>query len=237
MTTINIVHLYAKEMNIYGDNGNVQVLKQRLVWRGIPVKVHHIGVGDAMPDNAHIIIGGGGQDAGQSKIADDLQQKSQDLHRLSEAQVPMLMICGMYQMFGHYFKTYKGENIPGIGLLDVHTIAYKVRLIGNITSQTPWGEVVGYENHSGLTYLGNKAKTFGSTKLKQGNNGQDKTEGAWQNQVFGSYMHGPMLAKSPEFADYLLSCALKTAGTSLQLKDIDNKLEHSAAATAKRRPR
>lgn len=237
MKTINIVHLYAKEMNIYGDNGNVQVLSQRLNWRNIPVKIHHIGVGDIIPTDTHLVIGGGGQDAGQSNIADDLQQKAPTLHKLANAGVPMLMICGMYQMFGHYFKTGSGEKIPGIGILDVHTIAGEGRLIGNIVSQTAWGEIIGYENHSGLTYLGTLARSFGHTKIKQGNNGQDKTEGAVQNQVFGSYMHGPMLAKAPKFADHLLTIALSVAGVTINIQDIDDLSEQKAAKTAKSRPR
>lgn len=235
---LNIVHLYAKEMNIYGDNGNVQVLVQRLAWRDINVQVHRVGVGDLLPKNVHLIIGGGGQDAGQSQIAQDLQQKARALKELALAGVPMLMICGMYQMFGHYFKTHQGEKIPGIGLLDVHTIAGEGRLIGNIVTKTnDWGELVGYENHSGLTYLGDSAESLGSTIKNQGNNGDDCTEGARQNFVFGSYLHGPVLAKAPLFADYLLAQALAIAQLPTMLTPLDDVMEHLAAQSAKNRPR
>jgi CobQ-like glutamine amidotransferase family enzyme len=237
MKPINIVHIYPKEMNIYGDNGNVLVLQKRLEWRGIPVRTIHIGVGDKLPADTHIIIGGGGQDAGQSVIADDLQKKSDDLHNLAKAGVPMLMICGMYQMFGHYFKTQTDEKIPGIGLLDVYTVAKEGRLIGNIFTKTNWGKLVGYENHSGRTYIGANAQKFGIAKKSQGNNGIDETEGAFQYNVFGSYMHGPMLAKAPVFADYLIGLAIKNSGQPIVLKPLDDQLELSAARIAKKRPR
>lgn len=238
MTVINIVHLYAKEMNIYGDNGNILVLKKRLEWRGFKVKIHRIGVGDILPKDTHLIVGGGGQDKGQSIIADDLKSKSSILNDLAKRGVPMLMICGMYQMLGHYFKTSEGVKIPGIGLLDVHTIAGKGRLIGNITVHSEkFGELVGYENHSGLTYLGESAKAIGNTKKMQGNNGKDNTEGAAQYNVFGTYLHGPVLAKAPKFADYLLDLALLVADSKETLKVLDDTLENRAAQIAGNRPR
>jgi hypothetical protein len=238
MKIVNIVHLYPKEMNIYGDNGNILVLQKRLSWYGVQSKIHQVGVGDKLPTNVNIILGGGGQDTGQSKIANDLQQKAKALKSIADDGVPMLMICGMYQMFGHYFKTFSGDKIPGIGLMDLHTIAGDKRIIGNISvSTSDWGTLVGYENHSGRTILGKKAKSLGTTKIGQGNNGDDLTEGAVQNNIFGSYLHGPVLSRSPQFADYLLSLALESAGLSPIKKTLDDDLEHQAAEVAQKRQR
>lgn len=238
MKKINIVHLYPKEMNIYGDNGNVLVLQKRLAWRGVESRIHFVGVGDELPVDTHIIVGGGGQDKGQSVIADDLKIKQPMLKKLAKAGVPMLMICGMYQMFGHYFKTASGEKIPGIGIIDVHTVAGDGRIIGNIVDDTKsWGQLVGYENHSGRTTMGRGAEQLGVTKLKQGNNGDDGSEGAMQYNVFGTYLHGPMLAKSPLFADYLLGLAINAAGEKYILNSLDDSLELQSAEVAKKRPR
>ena len=224
-------------MNIYGDNGNLLILKQRLAWRGIAVKVIDIGLGDNLPAAVHLIIGGGGQDAGQSLIAADLQKKAATLRQMADDGVAMLMICGMYQMFGHYFKTQDGQEIPGIGILDLYTVGQAGRLIGNIFTKTEWGDVIGYENHSGRTYLGKDAGIFGRAEAGQGNNGTDKTEGAVCHNVFGSYLHGPLLAKAPLFADHLLEVALQHAGLDICLEALDNRLEAMAAETAKKRPR
>jgi len=235
---INIVHLYPQEMNIYGDNGNILVLVKRLEWQGLKANIINIGIGDKLPNNTHLIIGGGGQDAGQQLIAKDLQTKANTIAQMSRDGVPMLMICGMYQMFGHYFKTQSGETIKGIGLLDAYTVAGAGRLIGNITTQSQWGELVGYENHSGKTYLQAACEPLGITvEPQQGNNGQDKTEGAIVNHTYGSYLHGPLLAKAPEFADNILSQSLKIAGYSKSLSNLDDRLERQAAAIAKKRPR
>jgi CobQ-like glutamine amidotransferase family enzyme len=237
MKKINIVHLYPKEMNIYGDNGNILVLQQRLKWRGYQANVIKVGVGDKLPTDSHIIVGGGGQDKGQQIIAEDLQKKANNLADMANNLVPMLVICGMYQMFGRLFKTQRNEIIKGIGILDVETVAEPGRLIGNITVDTQWGELIGYENHSGRTYLDPSVKALGLTKPAQGNNGKDYTEGACVNNVFGSYLHGPLLAKSPAFADHILKASLNLTGINEAIKPLDDKLEHFAAQVAKTRPR
>jgi len=238
MSKVHIVHLYPKEMNIYGDNGNLLVLKKRLEWRGIDVQIHRVGIGDSFPDKVHLILGGGGQDKGQSDIADDLSSKAQHLRKYADAGVPMLMICGMYQMFGHYFKTADNEKIPGIGILDVHTVAGESRIIGNLSVETEqFGTLIGYENHSGRTHLGKFVKPVGMTKIGQGNNAEDGTEGAVYNNVYGSYLHGPVLTKSPEFADFLIKKALELTGELADFTQLDDSLEQAAASVAKQRPR
>jgi len=237
MTRVHIVHLYASEMNIYGDNGNVAVLRRRLEWRGIGVQVSRLGVGDALPADTHVIVGGGGQDAGQAVITDDLAAKGPDLRAAGDAGVPMLLVCGMYQMAGHYFAPFDAPRLPGVGLLDLHTEAGPTRLIGNVTVDSSIGTLVGYENHSGLTYLGPGARPLGTTALGRGNNGTDGTEGARRDNVIGTYLHGPVLAKAPALADHLLGKALEAAGMSRDLEPLDDSLAEQAARVARSRPR
>ena len=237
MTGVRIVHLYATEMNIYGDNGNVAVLRRRLEWRGIGVQVSRVGVGDPLPADTHVLVGGGGQDAGQAVITDDLAAKGPDLRARADDGVPMLLICGMYQMAGHHFAPYDAPRLPGVGLLDLHTEAGPTRLIGNVVARSDFGELVGYENHSGLTYLGSQARPLGQTALGQGNNGTDGTEGARRDNVVGTYLHGPVLAKSPALADHLLTAALAAAGMSHDLEPLDDSLAAQAAQVARGRPR
>lgn len=236
--TLVLVHLYPKEMNIYGDTGNVLVLSRRAEWRGIEVEVRHIGTGEPIPADADIIVGGGGQDAGQGAIQKDLQSKAVDLHRLANQGVVMLMICGMYQLFGRFFKTHEGEMIQGIGVLPLETLGGTERLIGNTHYEMPFGEVIGYENHSGLTRLDHERDALGSTLLGEGNNATDKFEGCRLQNVFGTYSHGPVLAKNPNFADELLRLALQRKyGEDFILKPLDDGLEWLAHETAKARPR
>lgn len=238
MKSVHIVQLYPKEMNIYGDMGNQLIASKRLEWRGIPHTVSYVGLGDAIPKDAALILGGGGQDAGQSAIEDDLQKKAADLHAMRDAGVPMLMVCGLYQLFGHRFVTHQGEDIKGVGVFDMETRATNDRLIGNVTVDSEWGQLVGYENHSGKTYLGADAKPLGKVVRGAGNNGDDGFEGVRVHNAFGTYMHGPLFSKNPAFVDMLLGYAIEIAGGDKNvLTPLDDEFATRAASIAATRPR
>ncbi len=235
--SIHIVHLYPKEMNIYGDTGNTLILRRRAEWRDIDVKVTLVGIGDLVPADADIIVGGGGQDSGQNKIQDDLLLKSKTLHRMADDGVVMFMVCGLYQLFGKSFTLLDGTIIKGISILPLATVAGEVRFIGNTLYDSEFGELVGYENHSGITTLDDPTQALSKVINGAGNNGQDKTEGCIVNNVFGTYSHGPALSKNPHLADELLSRSLNRKYPGTKLKDIDDTLELSAYKIAAKRPR
>lgn len=240
-TTINIVHLYASEMNIYGDTGNRLIIEYRFAERGYKTNIHFVGVGEELPSDTHILLGGGGQDKGQEIVSADLMQKRTSLESIRDAGVPMLLICGMYQLFGDYFRTSEGTEVPGIGLIDAHTIASGDRLVGNVVASSDFGELVGYENHSGRTYLGGRASPLGIIKKGGGNNGHDASEGARQVNIVATYLHGPILAKSPKLADWLIQKALQAAGcdenVELEPLAVIDSFARKAAQSAKLRPK
>jgi CobQ-like glutamine amidotransferase family enzyme len=237
MTSLTIVHLYPREMNIYGDTGNVLVLRKRLQWRGLAATLVPINVGDSLPTDADIVLGGGGQDAAQGDIGADFVGRATTLRAMADDGVVMLTICGTYQMLGHEFLTKDGHRIAGASVLDVVTKGSDRRLIGNNHVDTEWGRLVGFENHSGLTELGPAVRPLGSATAGRGNNGTDLTEGATRDNVFGTYLHGPVLAKSPEFADELLRRALVRRGQPGDLDPLPDELALTAAAVAVSRPR
>ena len=206
---IHIVQLYPRDMNIYGDWGNVLVLKQRLKWQGYNPVVTEYNPGDVFPSDADLIVGGGGQDSGQVVIQQDLQALAPTLRALADEGLPMLVICGLYQLFGRFFKTHDGVLIPGIGVLDIETHGGPDRLIGNVLSVSEeFGEIHGYENHSGQTFLGPDAKPLAVVRKGEGNNTKDDTEGARYKNVVASYLHGSLLPKNPAIADFLIEQAV-----------------------------
>lgn len=206
---IDIVSLYFNDMNIYGDTGNLLILARRLALSGFEPVIHPYNPGDAWPEHADIILGGGGQDSGQRRIQEDLHDRAALLRDLSIQGIPMLMICGMYQLFGKSFETIDGDIIPGIGVFDAETIGKTERLVGNIVEDSPkFGILVGYENHSGQTYLSGETTPLGKVTSGVGNNADDTTEGAIVNNVIGTYLHGPLLSKNPGVADFLIRTAV-----------------------------
>lgn len=236
--TITILHLYSNDMNIYGDHGNVLVLRQRLEWHGYKPQIIEYNSGDKFPDDIDIIVGGGGQDSGQTKIQTDLVAIGPKLCELANNGTPMLMICGLYQLFGKFFKTAEGEIIEGIGLLDIETFAKSERLIGNIiTHSEQFGDIYGYENHSGQTYLGDKVSALGHVRLGAGNNTSDDSEGARYKNVIGSYLHGSLLPKNPAIADFLIEKAVIKKYGEFSEGIIDDRFAELARKIALKRPR
>lgn len=234
--TLTVVHLYPAEMNIYGDRGNVMALHRRLEWRGLPHRIVEVGPGDPFDVSAaDIIFGGGGQDAGQLVVAADLRARSDDLHHATENGVVVLAICGTYQLLGRRFVTADGEEVTGIGILGLETVAGEGRLIGNVVVDSPHGRLVGFENHGGRTHLDPDQAPLGRVVRGRGNNGTTGEEGAVRRNVFGTYLHGPVLPKNPDLADELLRRALARHGIT-ELTPLDDRVEHAAARTAASRP-
>ncbi len=235
---ITILNLYSNDMNIYGDRGNVLCLQRRLEWYGYQPQVIEYNQGDIFPENVDIIIGGGGQDSGQEKIKVDLIKIGPKLKKLADDGVSMLMICGLYQLFGKFFKTSDGEIIEGIGLLDIETYGKSERLIGNIVTQSEsFGDIVGYENHSGQTFLGHNVQAFGRVRIGAGNNTSDVSEGARYKNVIGSYLHGSLLPKNPAVADFLIEQAAIRKYGDFNVKGLDDSYVGQARKIAIKRPR
>ena len=138
------------------------------------------------------LYGGGGQDSGQTIIKNDLLKRADELKQLATSGVPMLMICGMYQLFGRFFRTLKGEEIIGANILPIETIAGNERMIGNIVIKShEFGEIVGYENHSGQTFLDKETTPLGNVIKGAGNNMSDPYEGVRYHNIIATYLHGP----------------------------------------------
>ena len=238
-----IGYLYPDLMNIYGDTGNIIALKKRAEWRGIEVEVKNISIGDRIPTlhvgtRIDLYFFGGGQDQSQELVAKDLQKKATVLKEEVERGVPLLAICGGYQLLGEYYQPSSGPKLPGIDIFPAYTIAGDNRMIGNIviSSQDTNNFLVGFENHSGKTYLKEGATPLGTVKSGFGNNGEDHTEGCVYQNAIGCYMHGSLLPKNPELADWLLQKALEVKyRKEIKLKPLDDTLENEAHKAAIRR--
>ena len=222
---IHLVHMYPREMSIYGDLGNTRCLAARIRRHGYVPVVHQHHPGQPFPEMAHLVVGGGGQDSGQAKVEAYLEGIGDRLRRLADEGAAMLMICGMYQLFGKAFVTVEGRTLPGLGILDVTTRGNEQRMIGPVVLSTDVGDVVGYENHSGATTRGPGQAPFGRVRHGQGNDGADGTEGAVAGHVIGSYLHGPILPANPRLADTLIGWAAELAtGRAFEPGDLDDEV-------------
>jgi len=242
---LRAAHLYPDVMNIYGDRGNVIALRYRCEARGIAFALTGVNIGDPFdPDAFDLVLIGGGQDREQRRIAEDLVARGEGIRRAIDAGMPALAVCGGFQLFGHRYVDHEGGVIPGISVFDLetrHPGPVADRSIGDVILETPGGEVVGFENHGGRTYLGPGQEPFGRVKRGAGNNHEDGTEGARRGNAIGTYLHGSLLPKNPRLTDELILAALRRRyGPETTLAPLDDSTEsaaHENAATVTRRRR
>ncbi len=234
MTAFTVGWLYPDLMNIYGDRGNILTLLRRAEWRGFEPRLVELGRGasEQMAD-VDVFFFGGGQDREQALVYNDLlEYKREPLEKAVKEGAQVLAVCGGYQLLGHYYQTAGGQKFDGIGLIDVTTEAGSKRCIGDVVVQTSLeglspDTLVGFENHSGRTFLGKGVQPLGKVLMGKGNNGSDKTEGCVQGGVIGTYLHGSLLPKNPHLADYLIERALTRRGVA-GLSPLDDSVELAA---------
>jgi CobQ-like glutamine amidotransferase family enzyme len=244
--TLRLANLYPDVMNIYGDRGNVIALRYRSEARGIALVVENINVGDPFdPADYDLALIGGGQDREQRRIADDLVAKGPALRAAIDDGMAALAVCGGFQLFGHRYIDNEGGIIPGIGVFDLetrHPGPLADRCIGDVVIATELGEMVGFENHGGRTYLGPNQPPLGNVRRGFGNNAEDGGEGARYRNAYGTYLHGSLLPKNAPLADALLLAAFQRRyGADATLPPLDDAAESrahvAAVAVAERRAR
>lgn len=238
--TLTLGWLYPELMSTYGDRGNIIVLQKRCEWRGIEVKIERISLDTEYKilNTCDLLFMGGAQDTQQEIVNKDLfENKGKILREKIEKGIPGLFICGAYQFLGEYYKTAEGKKLPGLEIFPCYTEnpGNAPRLIGNIIVKPttynlqPTTSIVGFENHGGRTYLEKDAIPFAQVEKGFGNNGEDKTEGILFKNAIGSYLHGPILPKNPELADWLIEKALELKyGKEIQLEKLNDTLEKKA---------
>ena len=231
---LRICHLYPDVLNLYGDGGNIICIRQRLAWRGIDSDVQNVMIGDPLDlTDFDLLFIGGGQDFEQEVLLPDLRSgKDRDIRSAIQDGMPLLAICGGYQMLGQYYETYTGVRCDFIGALDLYTVGSQQRMIGNTayrcTDACGGSTIVGFENHSGKTWLGSSLQPLAQVIVGYGNNGEDHTEGARYLNVFGSYSHGPLLPKNPEFCDTLLTVMMERRYGTSDLEPLNDTAELAA---------
>jgi len=250
---LRICHLYPDLLDLYGDRGNILCLAARSRWRGIEADVRRVSLGEPLNlSETDILFLGGGSDREQGILFSDLQRHAGELQAAIADGLVVLAICGGYQLLGEYYQTASGDKIPGLGVLNLWTVAGSQRLIGNVLAELlpsaipgggqtglrgqtsasdqslPISTLVGFENHSGQTFLGEGVQPLVKVRAGYGNNGRDGGEGVRAWNVVGTYLHGPLLPKNPHLADFLLGLALQRRGLALPLSKLDDRLEQVA---------
>ena len=241
---IVVGHLFPDYLNIYADRGNMAVLESRAAWRGHQLEVLPLGAKVEIRPGVHdLFYVGGGQDREQELIAPALAEMGEALRAAVAGGAAALAVCGGYQLFGRFYRDQSGDELPGAGLLPLHTIAGERRMIGDVLLECELvpgqlRSLAGFENHAGRTYLDEGAEPLGRVLAGFGNDGQSGYEGCRAGRVIGTYLHGPLLPRNPWLADWLLAQALAhRTGEASQLDPLEDELEGEAHAVSADRAR
>jgi CobQ-like glutamine amidotransferase family enzyme len=241
---IVVGHLYPDYLNIYADRGNIAVLARRAAWRGHELEVHPISVGEPVEPGEHdLIYVGGGQDREQALVAEDLVAKADGVRAAVDGGAAVLAVCGGYQLLGRSYRDFHGEDLPGIGLFPLDTVAGDRRMIGDVLLECELEPgivrtLAGFENHAGRTRLDPGAEPLGRVVAGFGNDGESGFEGCRVGRAVGTYLHGPLLPRNPWFADWVLAQALAHRGGALPIfEPLPDDLEHEAHAVSAARAR
>jgi CobQ-like glutamine amidotransferase family enzyme len=239
---IVVGHLYPDYLNIYADRGNIAVLARRAATRGHELDVRALGAGEQIVPGVHdLFYVGGGQDREQALIAPDFAAKGERLRESVAGGAAVLAVCGGYQLLGAFYRDRLGNELPGAGLLPLHTLAGERRMIGDVLLECAWAggrTLAGFENHAGRTLLEDGAEPLGRVVAGFGNDGESGDEGCRAGRVIGTYLHGPLLPRNPWLADWLLgqSVAHRT-GDEPQFAPLADDLEREAHEVSARRAR
>lgn len=238
MTDFTIVHMYPDLLNLYGDRGNLICLQKRLAWYGYDCQIKSIGLNEPV-DFAHsdMIFMGGGSDREQGLVYQDLVGRADEFFKNIQEGLPVLCICGAYQLLGTSYIAYDGQEMKGLGFFNFLTRGARKRLIGNVWINAGIGgqeiDVVGFENHGGRTYFEDPTlRPFGRVVKGYGNNGEDKQEGILYHNLIGTYLHGPLLPKNPRIADFFIQKMAQRKGLTIQ-PGLDDTIENTAHAQVK----
>lgn len=230
---LKVLCLYPNIMDLYGDNGNLEIIKYRLNSRNIEMILDTYTIGDPSLDLSEydLVFMGGGSDKEQKLVAKDLIKYKEKIKRSINSGTFYLLICGAYQLFGAYYKDSEDNLISGLNIFDYYTLSStnkSERCIGNIIVETDIlkepTKIVGFENHGGQTY--NIDKPFAKVLYGNGNTFKCEYEGYFNKNVLGTYLHGPLLSKNPELADYIIKeCLERKYNKKINLKKIDDNFE------------
>jgi lipid II isoglutaminyl synthase (glutamine-hydrolysing) len=221
---IRVGVVYPWLLGTYGDRGNAEVLVWRLRRRGHAAEVVDLPPQRPVPAGLDAYMLGGGEDLNQGAAARLLlSQQGRGLRVALEGGAPALAVCGSLQLLGEVYTDGTGRRVPGLRMLDLHTVASGPRCVGEVVAQTPGGSLLtGFENHSGRTVLGATAEPLATVVRGNGNNGQDGAEGTRRGNLFATYLHGPVLARNPELADVIARAVLERRGAPTVLEPIQD---------------
>ena len=200
LTVLTIGVVYPDLLGTYGDGGNAVALAARARAREIDVEVVPMTIGAGI-SWADLYLLGGGED-GPQRLARDLLGDAGFVERVNDGAY-VFAVCAGLQILGSSFSVEGDASYPGLALVDATTTRGATRSVGDLAAMVSGRLMVGFENHGGVTVLGDGVSPLGQVVMGRGNDG--RVDGYRASRIWATYAHGPVLAQNPWLADEVLS--------------------------------
>lgn len=230
---LKLAWLYPDLMELFGDSGNINILKYRCKEIGINLMVNKLSVGETFDlDRYDMVFIGGASDRELGLFYEDMMSKREEIIKAIENNQVFLAISTGYQILGQHYKDGEGNKIDGLGAFNYytetdtsveHTAGY---LVTEVELDGENLKLAGFENHAGKTYR--VLNPFGKVIHGVGNNEKDKSDGIKYKNFIGTYMSGPLLARNPELTDILIKRMCDARGYEVNFPDSINRYELKA---------
>ncbi|WP_127820605.1 glutamine amidotransferase, partial [Microbacterium sp. CPCC 204701] len=193
--TLRIVQLYADELGITGDRGNVLALLAR--WERAGSNAEHvlIGRGDEIPADADVVVMGNGPLSAMRLVMPDLREKAAHLEGLVAQGTPLLAVGGGAELLGESVETLDGETLTGVGVFPFRVRRVRDRRVGYVVADAEHGHLVGFEDHASEWTLGDGAVAYGAVTGGKGSfaRTRGRGEGVRRGHAYATNVQGPVL--------------------------------------------
>lgn len=235
--TLHIVSLIPALLNTNGDAENANVLAARARWAGIETEVFEINDVSHLPDRVDAVVIGSGSDSDLDAARAALLPAIDRIRAWATERVALLAIGSGWELLSWGLERDNGQVVEGFGVFAGRAVRAPERVVGDLVVQSPWGELVGFENHA-RDYVGAEKSSIGAVVHGSGNGivqpSGRRHEGVVMGTAVGTHMHGPICAKNPAFADAMLENAAKHAGLSYERSTHADEVDRWAAAATAR---
>lgn len=203
MKEIKILHMFPKLLSLYGEYGNISVLRKTLEDHGCVVTVNTFEDGEPDLDCDLIYVGAGTEDNLLEGIRRLLPYRQKILASVN-AGTRWLATGNAMTLFGATVTRW-GKTTDALGCFDYTTVIHDdKRYLGDVvTEDALGGPMIGFVNTSSV-YQGIRAPLLTlQLNPKLGNTKQDAADGICAGNFRGTQLIGPVLAKNPHFLAHI----------------------------------
>lgn len=221
---IVIGYLYYDLLNLYGENGNIKILKKQLENQGIEVIINFLSIDDDLKfDKYDFVYIGAGTENNQEIAIKHLITYKKELKKYIDDNKFILATGNAIELFGKKIKNKK--SIKALSLFNYETKKEIFKMSDDCLFKSDLFDepFIGFQNQFGVI-----------KKIKEpwfkvingvGSYPKSTTEGIHYKNFYGTYLIGPLLVRNPHFTEHLIKELILNKKKKFKFKEFDLELE------------